>query len=690
MLDERAANLFKLILSSPLITMKQLETQTNSSRRQVNYDLQKINEWLLEQDFPLITNKRAHGLIVHEKVKQQALTSFPNVKVQEYTPSHEVRICLILIQLFIKSEYLSVSHLTDSLKISRNTVLTSIKNAGKIANNYRVSLHYNRQEGYHLSGDETDIRTLLVKSISRVVQQTNGMNLLAVLYDERQGKGAFKRRLKNVSVSLSNIEEHLNVAFVEEKMRELSAFLTILFIRILGDHPISFPVEVIQTIKETADYKAVIELTRDLQIEVTEAEITYITIQLLGLNLRYDHHLYQRHTDNDLYNLIDEILSEFELLACVEFTDREQAKNSLVMHLKPAYYRLIFNIPISNPYLEKIKEEHFDLFILVKKSLKKLEELAMAPISDDEVGYVTLHFGSFLHEKGLPFRRKTAIIVCPNGLGTSNMLKRQIEKLVPEIEIERVISMREYDYSKEDDFDIVFSTVMIQTTKPIIIVHPILTSLDKVNIIQGVDFILHGMKSVNPSVNNLMQVIKLFTTVHDEKGLYATITKLLVGTKAERIERYKPVLKELLTKEMIQLTESVESWEDAIQLAAQPLLDVQAIKQNYTEAMIDNVKKLGAYIVLAPYVAIPHARPEEGVRKLGMSLLKIDKSVSFSKGNPDKDVNLVIVLAAIDNQTHLRALSQLTELLEEETNIVEMIAAKNSESIISLIERYSK
>ena len=40
--------------------------------------------------------------------------------------------------------------------------------------------------------------------------------------------------------------------------------------------------------------------------------------------------------------------------------------------------------------------------------------------------------------------------------------------------------------------------------------------------------------------------------------------------------------------------------------------------------MINNVKEIGSYIVIAPKVAIPHARPEDGTNKLGISFLKLE------------------------------------------------------------------
>jgi len=72
-----------------------------------------------------------------------------------------------------------------------------------------------------------------------------------------------------------------------------------------------------------------------------------------------------------------------------------------------------------------------------------------------------------------------------------------------------------------------------------------------------------------------------------------------------------------------------------------------------------------------------------------MSLMTLSQPVSFS----DKDrhrVRLVIVLAAIDNETHLKALSQLTTLLSERANVEKIINTDSKEEVTDLITKYSK
>lgn len=142
------------------------------------------------------------------------------------------------------------------------------------------------------------------------------------------------------------------------------------------------------------------------------------------------------------------------------------------------------------------------------------------------------------------------------------------------------------------------------------------------------------------------------------------------------------MLKQLL-KNNIQVLENIDNWEDAIKYASIPLLEKKTIEDRYVRSMIENIHELGAYIVLMPRIAMPHSRPENGVNITSMSLLKLNKGVSFSKDK--EDVNLIFILAAKDNTSHMDAIIELTDLLEDEKKVEQIIGAKNSEIIYNLI-----
>ncbi|MCM8710153.1 PTS sugar transporter subunit IIA [Clostridium sp. SYSU_GA19001] len=141
------------------------------------------------------------------------------------------------------------------------------------------------------------------------------------------------------------------------------------------------------------------------------------------------------------------------------------------------------------------------------------------------------------------------------------------------------------------------------------------------------------------------------------------------------------MLKEMLTNN-INVVEEAASWEEAIKIAAAPLKEKGYIKEEYISAMLQNVVNNGPYIVIMPGLAIPHSRPEHGVIKTGMSLLKLLKSVKFPE---DKEIELIIVLAANDSEVHLELISELTNLLMEEEAIKKLFSSKSKEEVLQCI-----
>ncbi|MDY0393742.1 PTS sugar transporter subunit IIA [Virgibacillus halophilus] len=144
------------------------------------------------------------------------------------------------------------------------------------------------------------------------------------------------------------------------------------------------------------------------------------------------------------------------------------------------------------------------------------------------------------------------------------------------------------------------------------------------------------------------------------------------------------MLKEILTEEMIQILPSVDTWEDAIKQGSEPLVSREFINAQYVANMIDNVKELGPYIVIAPDVAIAHARPKEDVFKVGLSLLKLDHGVPFSKDG--HYASLIFVLAAVDNEQHLHLLSELAAVLKDSGKVNQMKQANSVKQIEQVIQ----
>jgi len=142
------------------------------------------------------------------------------------------------------------------------------------------------------------------------------------------------------------------------------------------------------------------------------------------------------------------------------------------------------------------------------------------------------------------------------------------------------------------------------------------------------------------------------------------------------------MIKELLPKSRMKHIESVSDWEEAIEIASEPLLEEGVIEEKYIENMITSVNENGPYIVLKDYFALPHAEAGKGVNEQGMSLLTLDEAVDL-KDNP---VKVFVVLAALDSESHLEALTDLSNLLIDD-DIYDIFISGDLEKINEVIER---
>lgn len=138
------------------------------------------------------------------------------------------------------------------------------------------------------------------------------------------------------------------------------------------------------------------------------------------------------------------------------------------------------------------------------------------------------------------------------------------------------------------------------------------------------------------------------------------------------------MLEDVLQDSHILLNEQVGTWEESIRRVSAPLVEEQVIDPNYVTAMIDSVKEYGPYIVIGKYIALAHARPEDGVNRLGISVATIKEPIEF--GNEDNDpVKIIFCLAAIDSYSHLNIMKSLIELINDEVKVDRLSRETNIE-----------
>lgn len=146
-------------------------------------------------------------------------------------------------------------------------------------------------------------------------------------------------------------------------------------------------------------------------------------------------------------------------------------------------------------------------------------------------------------------------------------------------------------------------------------------------------------------------------------------------------------LKELVGDNILIVQERPSSVENAINTMGSLLLERRNIEPNYLQAIKNTHNEIGAYYVLAPKIAMPHARPEDGVNKAGLQVT-IFKNGADLESTDNGDVYLAIMLAAKDAENHLQTITKLATLFQNEQDIERLIVAQNAVEVADILANY--
>jgi PTS system ascorbate-specific IIA component len=127
-------------------------------------------------------------------------------------------------------------------------------------------------------------------------------------------------------------------------------------------------------------------------------------------------------------------------------------------------------------------------------------------------------------------------------------------------------------------------------------------------------------------------------------------------------------------------------WREAVRLAGEALARSGATEQGYGDRMIQVIEEFGAYIVIAPGLALAHARPGPDVNHDGLSVVTLDEPVVF--GHPHNDpVSVVLGLAVSTPEGHVTSVAELANVFNDPEAIPALAAARDVADVQRVLTR---
>lgn len=134
----------------------------------------------------------------------------------------------------------------------------------------------------------------------------------------------------------------------------------------------------------------------------------------------------------------------------------------------------------------------------------------------------------------------------------------------------------------------------------------------------------------------------------------------------------------------IALHATATDWRSAVRAAAEALTASGCSEPTYGDRMIALVDEYGPYIVIAPGLALAHARPGPDVTSPGIVVVTLAEPVPFGHAYNDP-VSVVVGLAATEADEHIATVASLANVFNDESLVPALAAATDRDEVRRLL-----
>lgn len=647
MFSSRQKNIISYLLQDKgFTTIKELSNFFHLSERSIQYDLEKIEYYVEKQEAKVIRNKRSGVKLMSSSAFEKHFSEEQESKAILLPEERKEKILIIL---FESLKPVSSNQLAQTLYVTRRTIVDDMKEVQTWLAQDLLELEYVKNKGFRITGNEQKFRESYVKTLIKHYQSHAFSSDIQILEPSE---------IALVHRSIDSALDKENYNIVQTAIDGLVFHIAITIHRLRNNFQITMPEKELEKLRQEGEFYIARRIQQmveeNFSLKFPKSEIGYITLHLLGAkqsSLDPDVSLKDNNSFSDTLKVFIKLVSGF---IGIDLTADQILLRGLTVHLKPALYRMKYHMRNENPLKSEIQDHYPNIITAVNSNLSVLENTFRVLFNEDEVAYISLHIGSAIERNFEETRYGLRVlIVCASGVGTSQLLISKIKNYYPELNIYDSFSVYdiEEDYFAVNKINLVITTIPTPNFPvPVIKVSPFLTKDDR--------------KKLNEHLN-----------AEREKAIESGLSS-------------GPALNELITPECVNWNADASGWKEAIRLSTELLNAKGMVTPNYTNAIIEQFKMNGPYMVINKGVALPHAKPTDGVKCPGFSLVKLKHPVHFGHSRYDP-VSFVICLATTDTHIHLNALRQLTYILQDDIKM-KQVKEGDKKTFLELVDWASK
>lgn len=666
----------ELLHANHYLTVGELQEKLHLSRRSVFYAFKKINALLIDNHIDPINNVKNLGYFFTDETKALITESVSSKPRRSYSKLERQT---IIIWDLINHHMPSISKDMDKFNVSNHTAISDFNHVAQELQKRGLQIKQS-SKGKILVGSQISARTW-------VLEQLNDPH--SVLYSLIESNPT---ELKEIQESLHSLEQKTGNYFSDNAILILSEFMYWLI------NYLNNPENTLNFLPD--NYKDLQAVPLSWSATFLEKHSVHNSLETQFLaQILYTNQFSSINTSDQLnremHAVTRSVINKFNI-ASGSNIGSYSLEVSLSTHLLSTLYRSSLGIQYRHPDLQSFLDKYHDLFVFTKYAVKPFEEYINKPLNDDEISLIAVYFGGQLRD----LHRKTdwntdVLLVCSSGIGTSVLLKNQLVTRYPNIKFSEPLSVFQFKNCPLDDIKLVISTIELNITEniPTLRVSPLLTKAD----LRKIDAVLaaNDDNEIIPRINanTILDIIGDYARIEDVPGLTNALNNYLDAYNNRYMQTPKAAKPQTELSKIINLNcvtclgETERStWQTAITEAFSRLKQSGAVTNKYINKIIELTENKGPYMFLGNGVFLAHAAPQDGVRKLGFSVLVSPRPIQINLPQYNScDIRIIIALAPIDQKQHLKALAELFQKIQDQGWLTEVQNSTDREHIFNLL-----
>lgn len=523
MLNQRQLTLVKLLLEQDqLSTIDSFSRKLHITTRTLQSDLDDIVDYLMSHHLQLVRKSGVGiGIVGSQEAKHAVLNEIHGHKQSLNTMSTHYRRVKILTQLLSSKGETTFQKLSETYFVSKTSIAADIDYCEKWLQDYDITILKDRY-GTRIRGDEQDIRHAFAGLIRESEKFNVNQPWLESTHDRIDQLTRFRlvdlfdpNEVAIIENIVMDVEAKLNCSINATSFVILITHLLIMIQRLRGEHALpdesEHPClsEIVDEFTTNALAMIVHELNQKLNVDLPVSEKKFLALYLLCSGIQTGYNLenienYITDINDELKQNTKDLVSKISQITHVDLLHDQFLYYGLLLHIKPMLYRLKYQIHVKNTLQTEIKSKYGPLFGILMLLSPFFEEKFNVNVTDDELGYLTIHVQAAL-ERCMSVKR--ILVVSSEGFGHIQFLVNRIGRFHSTLKIVGAVQEKIVKNVDLRHIDAIISTVPLTGVHlPVITISSMLDEHDLRNI--GNYIIEQSFVKCWPKLHNLNHVIE--------------------------------------------------------------------------------------------------------------------------------------------------------------------------------------